>query len=81
MSDDSEAIKKLRFHLSLYYHGYGIDDVELSPVKGYLELRGENATINIKGVGYPRRDERGRFASPYRLWRELHDELPTTDTE
>lgn len=36
-------------------------------------------TISLRGVGYPRRDERGRWQSPIRLWEELAGLLPAED--
>lgn len=81
-------LEKLEDYLRLYHPYYSIDDVVLSPVKGYLETTkpcqgncplcrgGHFHTIDIYGVGYPERNSKGRYISPYRLWRELHGLLP-----
>ena len=80
------ALEILADHLKWHHRNYTTDDVALSKVPGYLEclkpcpekkfwLCGPNEyyhTIDICGIGCARRDERGRFQSPYRLWRELH---------
>lgn len=76
--------------LRWYHRDYTVDDVVLSSVPGYLVctkpcpwagkwwLCGPQEhyhTLYIGGVGYPDRDERGRWVSPYKLWRELHGVL------
>lgn len=81
-------LEKLDSFLKVYHSYYTINDVVISPVPGYLRTTkpcrcnawycsgGVYHTISIRGVGYPERDERGRFISPYCLWVELHDYLP-----
>lgn len=83
-------LERLAQWLPSHHPNYTVADVALSPTKGYLQctkpcpvagrswLCGSHEhyhTISIEGVGYARRDERGRWVSPYRLWNELHGVL------
>lgn len=85
------ALDILAQYLATYHRHYTVTDVVRSRVPGYLHCtkpcplagrfwlcddREHYHTIGIAGIGYPRRDERGRFTSPYRLWRELEGALP-----
>jgi len=86
--NQSNPLKKLAEYLELYHPEYSIHDVVLSPAKGYLQVikpcnhnswwcrGGFYHTIDISGVGYPKRDEKGRFISRYKLWEELYGLLP-----
>ena len=84
-------LEKLAYYLASSHPDYTITDVVRSHVKGYLcclkpcPRAGQHwlcgnfehyHTIQIMGIGYPKRDERGRFISVYRLWRELEGLLP-----
>lgn len=84
-------IERLAQWLRSHHPNYTTDDVAITDTKGYLQCTKPCPrcdhwycahtepfyhTIGIAGVGYPNRNERGQFESPYRLWRELHGVLP-----
>jgi hypothetical protein len=68
-------IQKLEQFLRYRHSYYGVNDVVVSNVRGYLNTTkpydNKYLTIGIGGVGYSERDNKGRFISPYQLWRDL----------
>lgn len=84
-------LQSLADYLRWHHPNYTVEDVALSTVPGFLRCtkpcrrrsrwpgcpdKEHFHTISIVGAGYPPRDEKGRFVSRYRLWRELHGLLP-----
>ncbi len=73
-----EAKEKVREYFWLHYN-VRLDDLEITSTPGYWQDK--NPTKYIYGrpikatYAYfdPRRDKKGRFASPYRTWRILFE--------
>lgn len=74
----NEARERVREHFWLYYK-VKLEDLEITSVPGYWQDK--EAKKHIGGKPFkatykyldPSRDEKGRFASPYRTWRILFE--------
>ena len=63
--------EEFRFWMEIKYPNIPIEDTCPSNTPGYWHIKGQIGTIYIANHGA--RDERGRFISPFRIWRACRE--------